>query len=230
MALMSWIHRAPRLRVGRPLLFLLFCLLAVQLSLNLLPDPTLLLDLCACSWQYLMQGKVWTILSYALLHHPSDWSHFLLNSVGLLFFFGRIAHIFSPLMAYRILLSGILAGAGLHLLSGLLVPALDAPLIGLSGGLFALLAAYCTFSPTSILWPLRLSAKNALLGTALFSSACLLYILLQAFAPLPTPPELLVGMGHACHLGGLIAGALIAKWMIRIPQGLKKDRPKTRIV
>ncbi len=92
-------------------------------------------------------GKVWQLLSYALLH--GDWVHLVINLFILWFAGGRVMQMLGQRKSLEIIAAGVLVGGLLHLLSGLL-PVTgygESYLVGISGACFALLLAMATLSP-----------------------------------------------------------------------------------
>lgn len=167
-----------------------------------------------------LAGQAWQPLSYGFLHGSTV--HLLLNAVVLVLIGGRVEHILGGGPALRIFLLGVLGGGGVHLL---LVPGgTDTPiLVGASGGAMAWLLTLTTLSPESRMWPLPVSARNLGIGLLLASA------LLAAVNPaLGVPGLAAVGrlaeslglgsigaIGHACHLGGGIAGWVAGRWILR---------------
>lgn len=166
-----------------------------------------------------LSGSWWQPLTYGFLHGSS--AHLLINVVVLLLIGGRIEHILGGLAAMRIFAFGVLAGAAVHML---LVPGgvETAILVGSSGGAMAWLLTLTTLSPESRMCPIPLSARNLGLGLILGSA------LLAALHPGLGIPVLssiggwvevrigpITSIGHACHLGGGIAGWLAGRWVLR---------------
>jgi membrane associated rhomboid family serine protease len=167
-----------------------------------------------------LTGGFWQIVSYALLH--GSWGHLLTNVLCLLVLGSQVEFVLGKAGLLKALGWGILGGAGGHLLlsdGG----AGAAPLVGFSGACVALLLVITTLSPESRMWPLPVSARNLGCGILL---AELLFSLITPQLGLPGLSligELLVKhgwqswflVGHACHLGGGVAGWLYARSILR---------------
>lgn len=179
----------------------------------------------------IIEGRLWTLLTHALFHHPLQWSHLILNLLTLIYLTGRLSHILTPQACLKILLYGILAGGLLYLLISLFTES-SLPLIGLSGGLFCLLSVLCHLAPHTRFWPLGISGKNlvkALVLTSIFFLLTSPSLQLPFLSPIghkiaSTPLGTVFQIGHSCHLGGLIAGWFYALKLLRIPKRLKNHK------
>ncbi len=175
----------------------------------------------------ILGGAIWSLLTYGLLH--GSWWHWLTNAIFLLFIGSRIEFVAGRAVFWRALLFGVLGGALAHLL---LVPENGSTqvLIGLSGGCMALLLVMTTLSPESRMMPLPVSARSLGLGI-IFASLLLtlmnLTLSLEEFSDLGKSFTArgwgdLFKMGHACHLGGALAGWLYGRWLLRPRITLKR--------
>jgi len=174
----------------------------------------------------IIAGKLWQLLSYALLH-GNAW-HAAVNALFVLLLGSRIERIMGSRTMVKATLVGILGGAIGHLL---LAP--NGPLlVGLSGGCVGLLLLLTTLSPDSRMLPLFVSARNLGIGILI---AELIFVLIDPALGLPIASLLgkfLVShgwggcfqMGHACHLGGGIAGWAYGRRLLRVPRRLVKSR------
>ena len=177
-------------------------------------------------------GDLWELLTYALLH--GSWLHVLTNALLLVMLGGRIERILGWRPALKILTGGVALGGVFHLL---LAPdgAGSEILVGASGGVMAWLLALTTLSPESRMWPLPVSGRNVGLGLLIGSGLLALCHPalgipgLSALGRWATNAGLasLVGVGHACHLGGGIAGWLAGRWILR-PRLTKADLVRAR--
>lgn len=175
---------------------------------------------CGLRRTALLAGGLWQMVSYALLH--GSWAHVLSNALCLLVLGSRVESILGGVGLLKALGWGILGGAVGHLvLSEGGVEA--APLVGISGACMALLLVITTLSPESRMWPIPVSARN--LGRGILSAE-LGFALLNPLLGLPglsQTGELLArhgwegwfSIGHACHVGGGIAGWLFARSILR---------------
>jgi len=164
-------------------------------------------------------GSWWQPLSYGLLHGSA--AHLLINVIVLLLIGGRIEHILGGPAAIRIFFMGVVAGGAMHLL---LVPGgvETAILVGSSGGAIAWLLTLTTLSPESRICPVPLSARNLGLGLLLGSA---LLALIHPGLGIPWLAWVggwvearmgpITSIGHACHLGGGVAGWLAGRWVLR---------------
>ena len=174
------------------------------------------------SWGGITHGKVWQLLSYALLH--GDWVHLVINLFILWFAGGRVLQMLGQRKSLEIITAGVLVGGLLHLLSGLLLVTgyRESYLVGISGACFDLLLAMATLSPHTRLRFIPVSGKN--LGLGLVIGEALLWLMHPDFGlpVLSLLGEQMVAWGgaelfeisHACHLGGALAGWCLARRML----------------
>jgi membrane associated rhomboid family serine protease len=176
-----------------------------------------------------LQGNFWQFLSYGLLH--GNWWHAVINALFVLLVGSRIEHMAGSKTTNSVVAAGIFGGGLFHLILG------NGLLVGLSGGCLSLMLMLTTLSPQSRMMPIPVSGKS--LGLGILLAALLLALLdpsLQApgFAPLG---ERLVDlgfgswfkMGHACHLGGGLAGWMCGRWLLRprvTLDRLRRDRAR----
>ena len=171
------------------------------------------------SWDGISHGKVWQLLSYALLH--GDWFHLLINLLILWFAGGRVVQMLGQRKSLEIIVVGVLVGGLLHLLSSLL-PVTgygESYLVGISGACFALLLALTTLSPHTRMGFIPVSGKN--LGLGIVIGETLLWLMHPSLSLpiLSSLGEQMVAWGgaalfeisHACHLGGALAGWCLAR-------------------
>lgn len=170
----------------------------------------------------ILAGKLWQLISYALLH--GSLTHAVLNSLLLLLLGSRIERIAGPRTMVKAMTFGIIGGAIGHLL--LSAGGVGAPLlVGLSGGCVGLLLLLTTLSPDSRMMPLPISGRNLGIGIL---TAELFLALIDPALDLPLASGLgkslvVHGMGawfqvgHACHFGGGIAGWFYGRWLLRLP-------------
>lgn len=179
--------------------------------------------------QGIASGRIWQLMTYGLLH--GGWWHAALNSIWLLMIGSRVEEIAGRREMFKAVALGISGGGVFHVL---LAPGgIDAPiLVGLSGGCVALLLVLTTLSPESRMMPVPVSARS--LGYGILTGALLLALIdprlnlpiLGGFGSalermgLPKTFE----MGHACHLGGGLAGWACGRWLLRSRVTLKQLR------
>jgi len=167
-----------------------------------------------------MGGSIWQVFTYAWLH--GSWLHALLNAFCILILGGTVERILGAGGFLKTLAAGILGGALGHLV---LADGSKAafPLVGISGGCIALLLLITTLSPESRMFPLPVSGRSLGLGILLAELAFALVdpnLGLPGFASLGHTLvahglEGWFSLGHACHVGGGVAGYLCAKWVLR---------------
>jgi membrane associated rhomboid family serine protease len=141
----------------------------------------------------------WQVLTYAFLH--GDGFHLFFNMLGLWMFGSELERLWGPRRYLMFLLAGVLAAAAAQLLVSMLMGWRE-PMVGASGGLFALLLAYGMLFPNRVIMPL--------------------------FPPIPMKArtfvivfgvlELVLGLGgsrgvaHFAHLGGMVGGFLMIRY------------------
>lgn len=189
----------------------------------------------------LADGYFWEPFSYGLIH--GNWVHLMINAFGLLAIGPRIERIGGGRLLLILLVMGCLAGGLLHLLLG--GGEEVRMLVGISGGVVALLLWLTGVSPGSRMWPLAVSGKNLGIGILLASA---ILALLNPGLGIPVLSDWGRGLGryadgsvsHACHLGGALVGWGLARWTLRPRVTLAKlqkerarretaDRPDQRV-
>jgi len=168
-----------------------------------------------------LSGHIWQIASYGLVH--GSWWHAAINALLVLLIGARIEHITGGRTMWLTTLAGVVGGGLCHLLLG------SGLLVGLSGGCMALLLLATTLSPQSRMLPLPVSGRS--LGLGLLLAALILTLLNPA---LGVPGACRLGqwlsarglggwfqIGHACHLGGGLAGWLYGRGLLRAPATLR---------
>jgi len=165
-------------------------------------------------------GRVWSLLTYGLLH--GSWGHVAMNALFVLLVGSRIEHVSGAAVMGKTVLLGVLGGGVSHLL---LAPGNGSAhvLVGLSGGCLALLLVLTTLSPESRMIPLPVSGRSLGLGLIFASLLLTLANLALGMRGFSDWGKSLVGhgfgtffrMGHACHLGGALAGWLYGCWLLR---------------
>lgn len=167
-------------------------------------------------------GKIWQLLSYGLLHGNAY--HLIVNVVLLWVLGGKLQSVIGSKKAMLILTLGVLAGGVFQLVLSYRVEADQMSLlVGVSGGLMALLLCLTTLDPYRVMRPLRIRAKHLGLGI-LMSEAILTLIDPTLGIPVLSGigqyvarqmGESIFLVAHACHLGGGIAGLCIGKVILK---------------
>lgn len=167
-----------------------------------------------------LHGKLWQVVSYAFLH--GSWLHAVANAGCLLMLGTRIEHFLGSRMLLKILGIGVLGGAVGHLTLAAGGESAG-PLVGSSAACFGLLILITTLSPESRMWPLPVSARNLRLGLLLSFAALALLDPALGVPGISRTGEWMSqqgfsswwSIGHACHLGGGLAGWLYGRWLLR---------------
>ena len=181
----------------------------------------------ALSVEGLKAGHLWQLITYQFMH--GSLLHIFANSWAI-YMFGREveASLGKGRMLVIYFLSGV-AGGLLQILGMAVWPSLfgEGPLIGASASAYGLIAAFVTLLPEQRLLlllfffiPISMRARTLLRLTIWFSLAGILYPYLQLdvhrYLPFPRQIDMLfVGIGHAAHLGGILAGVLLTRWIRR---------------
>jgi membrane associated rhomboid family serine protease len=185
--------------------------LAFLYTMGLVQNPRFQAMFALSGWG-LEAGRWWQVVTHAFLH-GNEW-HLLFNMMGL-WFAGRVVERVMGTWRFLVLYLAAAVVGGLFQI----VFAGPGPLIGASGAVFGVLAAFTTLFPQSqvvaILFfiPVRLRAKY--FGIGLAASSFLLML-----------TGLFPGIGHAAHFGGCVAGYFFVRLTARkvtkpwIAQGL----------
>ncbi|MCH7226987.1 rhomboid family intramembrane serine protease [Haloferula sp. A504] len=224
----NWRDVGDDLAAARATLSLVGVLVAIQIVLAALGGvdrvPQLYLDL-GLSRNGLAHGKVWELATYGLIH--ANWLHLALNSAALLALGPRLERIGGLRLWGWLMLGGLLAGGGLHLLAD---GGGDRPLVGASGCVFAAVLWLTGVSPGSRMWPVPVSGKSLGIGMLLASGGLML---VNPALGLPVLSDWgralasalgdsLFEVSHACHFGGGLIGWMAARWTLRPPVTLEK--------
>ena len=154
--------------------------------------------------QPLEDGQVyfhfWQIVTYAFLHSPSNYSHILLNMLGLFMFGVEIERYVGPLRVLACYFASVVTAAITQLIVPPLMGAPPAPTLGASGGVFGLLLAYALMFPHRKVVPLIPPIPMpAWVFAMLYAGAELLFGVTGTLS----------GIAHFAHLGGMIGSALV---------------------
>jgi membrane associated rhomboid family serine protease len=154
--------------------------------------------------QPLEDGQVyfhfWQIVTYAFLHSPGNYSHILLNMLGLFMFGVEIERYVGPLRVLACYFASVVTAAITQLIVPPLMGAPPAPTLGASGGVFGLLLAYALMFPHRKVVPLIPPIPMpAWVFAMLYAGAELLFGVTGTLS----------GIAHFAHLGGMIGSALV---------------------
>jgi membrane associated rhomboid family serine protease len=213
---MSW--RWQQLVRARFTLVLVVFLSFVHLVITRLDNPDHAYLLYGLTRQNLLHGQLWKLITYAFLH--GNLTHLTTNVVMLLLLGSRLEWILGTRKLVKIFFFSALLGGLFH---ALLVPG-DAPLVGPSAAAMGFLLCFCTIDPYAKVIPLQLHAGK--LGMGVFLSSFIFTIIhpdlgIPILSALGNALVKLAGasifsVGHACHLGGCVAGFALAKWYLRL--------------
>jgi membrane associated rhomboid family serine protease len=149
--------------------------------------------------------RPWQLLTYAFLHDPSNLAHLLFNALAFYQFGPSIEQAWGS-RRYAVYLLACIAGAGvLQLVVAAVHPeGASGPVIGASGGVFAVLLAYGMQFPNRrlllLIPPIPMKARTMVI---VFGA---IELVLGATGAQP-------GIAHFVHLGGLLVGwVLITLW------------------
>lgn len=152
----------------------------------------------------LMEGRVWTLVTYQFLHSVPLPFHLLANGLGL-YFFGRSVEerLGSRRFAWVYLMGGVLGGLVQVLVDGAFGRGLT--VVGASAGVCSVMAAYCRLFPernalfSLYFIPIEMRAAILLWVLVAYDGWCALF---------PTD-----GVAHLAHLGGYGTGVAAVAWL-----------------
>ena len=194
------------LLIANGIIFLLQELLGVNSMFNLLGlTPTMF-------WK----GYLWQPFTYMFLH--GSFSHLLFNMLALWIFGSSLESVWGM---RRFLRYYFLTGVGAALSNCLLTPGADVSIVGASGAIYGLLAAYGLLFPNSILYisflfPIR--AKYLVLIFGIFEFITSISMMQGANS----------GVAHLVHLGGMVIGVIYLKHHNIMRWGARKAKKVQR--
>ena len=156
------------------------------------------------SREALMGGRIWTLLTYQLLHSVPMPFHVLANCLGLYFFGRRVEERLGwRRFAWIYVLGGVAGGLLQVMLGGLLGH--GGPIVGASAGVCAVMATFCRLSPDDramfslYFIPIEMRASILLWVLVAYDAWCTVF-----------PVD---RVAHIAHLGGYGIGTLAVRWM-----------------
>lgn len=191
-----------RLIVINVCVFLLLALLNIAKLFDVDITDTVIGYIAVPAQINMLFSRFWTVFTYMFVHE--NFLHILFNML-MLYWFGRIfLSYFSAKNLSGLYILGGLAGAALYILSFNTIPALirmnDAPMIGASASVMAIIFAVAFYKP------------NLEIGLLLLGRIKIIYVAIALFAldfiglgSLSNPG------GHIAHIGGAILGYIYAK-------------------
>ena len=175
-------------------------------DLAIIPCQLLGVDICAANSQQLIGAtpEMITPISYMFLH--GGWMH-LIGNMLFLYVFGdnvedAMGHV-TFLIFY--LLCGIFAGYA----HSVIAPNSSIPLIGASGAVAGVIAAYLMLHPNVRVWVLALGVFSLKLPALIVLGA---WVAMQFFSVMTATAS---GTAFWAHIGGLLAGAVLILFMRR---------------
>ncbi len=154
-------------------------------------------------WPWGAGFEIWQVISSAFLHGSP--LHLGANMLGVWMFGRDIERAIGSMRFGWLYLVSVLAAAATQLIAAGFGPPL--PMVGASGGLFGLLAAY------AMLFPRR---RVMLLFPPIPMPAPLFVVLYVAFELYAGITGTQAGVAHFAHLGGLVGGfTLLRRWGLR---------------
>lgn len=167
--------------------------------------------------------RPWTIMTYMFSHY--DFIHIIFNLLCL-HWFGRLFNsLFGQHLVLRTYIIGGLVGALFCLVGAAILP-VGRIMIGASASILALLMAVAVYAPNQ-------SVSVVFVGNIKLKYYALVFVVIDIISI----PGLVNAGGHIAHLGGALAGALLALWWKQngVPQQGKpfrlwRKRPKMKVV
>ncbi len=181
------------------------------------------------SWLALVPGlvvgrlAVWQLGTYALLH-GGIW-HLLMNLLGLWMFGGDVERVLGSRRFLWLFVAGVVGGGLAHTVVVFFLGAAFVPVIGASGGVLAVVAAFAALFPQRQVFIFPIPAPIRAWVMALVFAAINLYGAVTANRG--------GGVAFIAHLGGMACGYLFLLWTIRggpgRPPGVSR-RPRFRVL
>ena len=160
--------------------------------------PSVVNDLAELPPQYVVVPEDFTYVTYAFLH--ADFLHLLSNMLFLWVFGDNVEDALGHVKFILFYLACAAAGAFAH---GLVLPSSDAPLIGASGAVAGVVAAYLMLHPRVRVWILVLGRIPLPLPAFI---PLIFWIGMQFYMVLADPDG---QVSWATHVGGILAGAAL---------------------
>ncbi len=142
----------------------------------------------------------WTVFTYMFLHDPNNFLHLAFNMLALYFFGPRLEGL---LGGSRFLTLYLLSGLGGGMLS-FMPPYYNSAIIGASGAIFGVLAAYARLWPRDRIYIYGVLPVQVWMLVALYSGYSLLGALNHNVG---------AGTAHFGHLGGIFVGWFYISWL-----------------
>lgn len=146
--------------------------------------------------------QIWRLVTYAFLHDQRDLLHIIFNMLGLWWFGAEIERLYgSKEFTFFYVTSAAVAGAGFVIWE--LAMAFDAPVVGASGAVLAVLTLYATHYPRHTIYIYGIIPVEIRWLIVLYIALDLWPVLLALNGNLPRSH-----VAHAAHLLGIVFGWL----------------------
>lgn len=161
-------------------------------------------------WQYGFRAtaaSLETLVLSMFLH--AGWMHLLGNMLFLWIYGDNVEH---RMGSMKYLLSYLVTGAAATILHTMFVEEQGLPLIGASGAISGVLGFYYVWFPgnqVKLLFWLWLFATVILVPARLVLA---FYLIVENLLPFLTAPAAGSGVAYGAHIGGFLAGFLLARW------------------
>jgi membrane associated rhomboid family serine protease len=153
----------------------------------------------------------WQVVTYAFLHGSE--LHLFFNMLGLWMFGSELERLWGQRRYLLFLLSGVLAAAAAQMVITHLMGS-NAPTVGASGALYALLLAYGMLFPNRVIMPLFPPIPMKARTFVIVFGALELVLGLYGRGS---------GVAHFAHLGGMVGGFLMIRyWRGQPPFGRRR--------
>jgi rhomboid-like protein len=193
---------------------LIFILIAINVGVFLLwhssasGEPQFMIDNFLVSWNALLAGRIWTLLTAVFSHQGL--LHLFLNLYVLASFGPIVARVLGPWRFLRFYLTaGIISSLSHALISAFILNQPDLPALGASGAISGIILLFSFVFPREKILIFGLIPMPAIFGALVFVGLDLWGLVAQAEGGgLP--------IGHGAHLGGALTGALYFLIVVRL--------------
>lgn len=151
-------------------------------------------------YDLLVSGHLWQLLSYGFLH--ADFMHLFFNMFGLWMFGTQLERIWGGRHFLIYYLSCIVGAGVFHILAGLLLHGSAPAVVGASGAIYGLIAAYGVLFARQKIYLFAVIPMKASTFALLFGAIALLSGLAESAD----------GVAHFAHLGGMLTGLVLIFW------------------
>ena len=164
----------------------------------------------------------WQVVTYGFMH--GGWAHLLFNMLALAMFGAPLEHVWGQRRYFTYYLVCVVGAAACQLAVGAWTVSQGGeayPTVGASGGIFGLLLAYGMLFPNQrvmlLIPPIPMKART-------------LVIVYGAIELLLGITNVMPGVAHFAHLGGMLFGWLLIRYWRGQPPFGRKGPPRMRVV